>query len=267
MKLIIKGFIIGIAKIIPGVSGSMLAITLNVYDKSLECICNFTNNKKENIKYLTLLSLGIISSIIIFSKIIKYSLSNYYLITMLLFLGLIIGSTKDFIKKININKKSTIQIIISFILFIIFTLLYIDNNYRLKNNYIDKIMLFISGFIESLSSIVPGVSGTMLLMTIGTYNIVINIISNLTNINFIINNISLILIFLFGTLLGIIITSLMMKNLLNKHKNSTYSCILGICIANIIILIIKIFQVKYTFIELIIGLIMAIIGYVIGTIL
>ena len=122
-------------------------------------------------------------------------------------------------------------------------------------------------FIESLSSIVPGVSGTMLLMTIGTYNIVINIISNLTNINFIINNISLILIFLFGTLLGIIITSLMMKNLLNKHKNSTYSCILGICIANIIILIIKIFQVKYTFIELIIGLIMAIIGYVIGTIL
>lgn len=267
MKLIIKGFIIGIAKIIPGVSGSMLAITLNVYDKALDCICNFTKNKKENIKFLTLLSLGIISSIIVFSKIIKYSLSNYYLITILLFIGLIIGSTKKFSEEIKLNKNSVILIIVSFILSLIGTLLYIDNSYILRNNYIDKIMIFISGFIESLSSIVPGVSGTMLLMTFGTYNIVINIISNLTNINFIVNNFLLILIFFLGTFLGVIITSLMMKKLLNKYKNSTYSFILGLCVANIIVLIIKTFKIEYTFIELIIGLIMAIIGYILGIIL
>ena len=267
MKLIIKGFIIGIAKIIPGVSGSMLAITLNVYDKALDAICNFTGNIKENIKFLLLLSIGTISSIIIFSKIIKYLLLKYYLITMLLFIGLIIGSMKKFIKEININKTSLILIIISFILSISGSILYVDNNYILRNSYFDKIMIFISGFIEALSSIIPGISGTMLLMVFGTYSIVINLISNLTNITFIVENISLIIVFFIGTITGAIITSLIMKKILDKYKNNTYSCILGLCISNIIILLIKTFKIKYTIIELIIGFIISVLGYIIGIIL
>ena len=50
--LFLKGIIIGIGKIIPGVSGSMLAISMGIYDKAIEYICNFKNNKKESIKYL-----------------------------------------------------------------------------------------------------------------------------------------------------------------------------------------------------------------------
>ena len=46
MKNFIKGFIVGIGKIIPGVSGAMLAISMGIYDKSIEYICNFKNNKK-----------------------------------------------------------------------------------------------------------------------------------------------------------------------------------------------------------------------------
>lgn len=267
MKLITKGFIIGIAKIIPGVSGSMLAITLNVYDKAIDSICNFTNNKKDNIKFLSLLSIGILSSIIIFSKIINYLLANYYLLTMLFFIGLIIGSTKLFSKEIILNKKSVILMTISFILSLLSAIIYIDNNYTLRGNIIDTIMLLLSGIIESLASIVPGISGTMLLMNFGTYHIIINIISNLTSISFIIKNISSILSFFIGTFLGMIITIIAMEKVLSKHKNSTYSCILGICISNIIILIIKVLKIKFTIIELIIGLILSVLGYILGIIL
>ncbi len=267
MKLIIKGFVIGIAKIIPGVSGSMLAMTLNVYDKAIDSICNFNDNKKDNLKFITLLSLGIILSIILFSKIVKFLFVNYFIITILFFIGLITGSTRKFSKQIKINKKSVILMTTSFILSILSAIIYINNNYILNDSFMDKIMLFISGFIESLSSIVPGISGTMLLINLGTYHIVINIISNLTNMSFIIKNITLILFFFIGSILGALITILIMKKILNKHKNSTYSIILGICLSNIIILLFKVLKIKFTIIELVVGLILSILGYIIGIVL
>lgn len=76
MLNLLKGFIIGIGKIIPGVSGSILAITLGVYDKSVEYINNFKHTKKESLKYLLPLGIGIIISIIIFSKIITILLDK-----------------------------------------------------------------------------------------------------------------------------------------------------------------------------------------------
>ena len=87
----LKGFIIGIGKIVPGVSGAMLAITLGVYDKAIQAFTGFTSDIKKNFKYLLLLGIGIISSIIVFSKIINYFYTNHYIPTMLFFMGLIIG--------------------------------------------------------------------------------------------------------------------------------------------------------------------------------
>ena len=72
-----KGFIIGIGKIIPGVSGAMLAAIMGVYDKALYYICNFRKNIKESIKYLSPIAVGILLSIILFSALITPSLSNF----------------------------------------------------------------------------------------------------------------------------------------------------------------------------------------------
>ena len=87
IKLILKGFLIGIGKIIPGFSGALLAISFNVYDKLINSITNFFSNKNENIIFLLNLSIGIISGIILFSKIILYLLNNYYLYTTIFFTG------------------------------------------------------------------------------------------------------------------------------------------------------------------------------------
>ena len=83
-----KGFIIGIGKIIPGVSGAMLAAIMGVYDKALYYICNFRKNIKESIKYLSPIAVGILLSIILFSKVISICLDKYYVITMFFFIGL-----------------------------------------------------------------------------------------------------------------------------------------------------------------------------------
>ena len=100
--LFIKGLIIGIGQIIPGVSGGMLAISLGLYEKGINAISNFFSNVKENLKFLVPIALGIITSILYISKVIKYFLSAYYLPTMLLFIGLIVGGVPPLIDKIKI---------------------------------------------------------------------------------------------------------------------------------------------------------------------
>ena len=125
--LFIKGLIIGIGKIIPGVSGAVLAIILKLYDRGLESIVNFFSNPKENILFLLKVGLGIITGIIFFSNIINYTLSNYYVCTMLLFIGLIIGGIPSILKEVD--KKDYIYSIITIIIFTIISLLNINNNY------------------------------------------------------------------------------------------------------------------------------------------
>ena len=86
--LIIKGIIIGIGKIIPGVSGSLLAISLGIYEKAIESMINIFKKPQENILFLGKIVLGILIYIIFFSKLILYSLNNYYLYTIIFFIVL-----------------------------------------------------------------------------------------------------------------------------------------------------------------------------------
>ena len=86
--IILKGIIIGIGKIIPGVSGSVMAISFNVYDKAIYSITNFFDNPKNNAKFIINLGLGIVIGIVLFSKIINYLITNYYFYTSIFFIGL-----------------------------------------------------------------------------------------------------------------------------------------------------------------------------------
>lgn len=180
----IKGFVIGIGKIVPGVSGAMLAISLGVYDKAIYYICNFKNDIKNSFKYLFPLGVGIIISIVLFSKVISLCLNKYYVITMLFFIGLIIGGIPDILNKVN--KNNYYISIISCIVFTGITIFNVNNSYIIKNNFIDFVVYFISGMIETIGTIVPGVSGTALLMIIGTYDSIIYAVGNITNIKLLI---------------------------------------------------------------------------------
>lgn len=262
---LIKGFVIGIGKIIPGVSGSVLAITLGVYDKSVEYLSNIKINRKEKIKYLLPLGIGIIISIIIFSKIITILLDKYYQITMLFFIGLVLGGIPEIIKKTK--KENSIITIISFILFFIISITNIDSSYILKGNIIDIIMLFISGLLEAFGTVVPGVSSSALLMITGTYNIIISSIGNITNISNILLNIKIIVPFILGLLLGIILLIKVINYLLKKYESILYSFVLGVLLSSIILLIIKTFQVETTIVELVLGLIFLLIGIIISNII
>ena len=111
--LFFKGFIIGIGKIIPGVSGSILAVGLGVYEKALDYLVNWKEKKQESLKFLVPLGLGVALAIVVFSKIILVFLNIYPLLTLSLFWGLLLGTAFKVVKKMQLTFKDYI-IIFSF---------------------------------------------------------------------------------------------------------------------------------------------------------
>ena len=145
---LIKGIFIGIAKIIPGLSGAVLMISFNLYDKAIESITTFFENPKKNFIFLFNLGFGIILGIVLFSKLLYFFITNYYLYTTSLFLGLIIGGIPVIIKKVPKSNKYFTTTLISF--FLIFSLSFISStgDYILK--YLYRLYYFL--YIWSLRS-------------------------------------------------------------------------------------------------------------------
>ena len=119
MGLIIKGILIGIGKILPGVSGAMIAISIGEYDKIIENIANIKEEPIKKLSYLSKIGTGIIIAIIIISKVIVKCLSKYYFITMLLFLTAILYSMKEQFKNIKFKKKDIKNMIVVIIIIVI----------------------------------------------------------------------------------------------------------------------------------------------------
>lgn len=264
MKLILKGFIIGIGKIIPGVSGALLAITLGVYEKAVKSIGTFFKDPINNFKFLFPLGIGVVLSIPLTSKFILYLLDNFYIQVMLLFIGLITGGIIPMFSKINIKNIKISNYIVMFLSFIfVLSLSFIGDNlflYEVNNSLLKSLIYLLIGFIDAATMIIPGISGTAVMMLLGLYDMLLNLLSSLNNINSIINNLNLIIPYIIGIILTIIILSKMMSYLFENKSDTIYSSIIGFSISSVLILFIDLFKYNikiYYFIFLILGLVIS----------
>lgn len=262
--LFIKGLIVGFAKIIPGVSGAMLAITMGIYDKGISVISNFFSDVKDNIKFTLNVGLGIILAIIFGSKIVVFLLDNHYLPTMLLFIGLIVGGIPSFVNSIDrlSIKKYYTYTVFSFLLTLMF--LFMDNkNIAIVNNFdfTFYFTMFLIGIVDAATMIIPGVSGTAILMLLGYYDIIMDAFSNMANINLLGNNLNILIPFGLGIIVGVIILAKIINYFLENHRDKMYMIILGLSLSSICLLFLKTVNNNYKPLEIIISLIMLVIGY------
>ena len=130
----------------------------------------------------------------------------------------------------------------------------------------DNIMFFLGGIIEIVASIVPGISGTSLLMVMGIYDIVMEMISNIFDVNYVINNINLYISYGVGMGVSFILTVTLINYLIKRYRNITYTVILGLCVSAIIFLIIMAFGEKIGIIEFILGMMSMMVGLLISCI-
>ena len=186
---------------------------------------------------------------------------------MLFFLGLITGGIPQICKKINFNSKNISFIILSFLIFTTISFLNSGGNYIVKNNFIDYFVYFLSGILEAIGTVVPGISATALLLLVGTYENIINVIGNITNFDIIKETLGLLLPFSIGLFIGVIVFTYFISFLLANHKSLTFSVILGTCISTIIMLFIKVIMVKVLLFDIFVGVILYFLGFCIANIL
>ena len=239
LKLIIKGFFIGIANIIPGVSGGTLMIAMGIYEDIIECISHFFKNIKKHLKLILLLVLGAGLSIILGSFIITSALENFRLPTILFFIGLIIGGIPMLFKKVKGNCKSVPNIGLFLITFgIVLAMTFFNSNTAsvdLQNmNILSYMLLFLVGIIAAASMVIPGISGSFMLIFLGYYEPILNVIKDFLSLNNLGQNFIILAIFGLGVLVGIILVAKLIEFLLAKFEIKTYFAILGFVISSII---------------------------------
>ena len=265
--LLFKGFIIGIAKIIPGVSGALIAISFGIYEKAIKAISDFFKNPVDNFLFLFPLGLGVLLSLSLTSNLVIYFINNYYFPTIVLFIGLIMGGIPSLIDNINIKKINFIHIIVlvlSFSTVFLISLVGKQNFFIETNQFFDFILFLIIGIIDALTMIIPGISGTAVMMLLGCYDLLLSFLSSLTNIQAIWDNILKIIPYLLGIILCVIILSRLMTYLFNHKKDYMYLSILGFTLSSVLILFFETFKKNYSLLETIVALILLIIGYYIA---
>ena len=235
ITLFFKGIFMGIADAIPGVSGGTIALLLGIYEELISTISSLNVNllidlkqnglksfwKKLNGNFLVILITGIGISLIFFIKISSKLLNDYPMFIWSFFLGLIIATVYVIFKLIK--TWDYINIISAFATIILSSILSsISLN---SSDEISLIYILVCGIIASSAMILPGISGSLILVIMGVYKVLIDSVNNL--------EISIIFTFIIGAITGLISFSKILSWLFNNYKDLTYSIMLGLVIGSI----------------------------------
>lgn len=252
IKNFLKGAVISISQLIPGVSGGTIAMILGIYDELIHSINNILSDFKNQYKLLLEVGIGAITGILLFSNIVSSLLEKYPTELGYLFIGVILGGAPLMFRKATINgfnKISLIYLILGTIIVLLMGDEGTENSMILTSlSFINFIWLFIAGIIIAIALILPGISGSFMLLILGLYSTVINAISEL--------NIPIIIPILLGIIIGTILTAKLIENLLSKYPEPTYMIIFGFILGSV-------FKVLpgYDGADSLIGIILGIIGF------
>ena len=269
IMLVLKGMIIGVANIIPGVSGGTLMITLGIYEQIIDTISHFFKNFKKNLKFIIPLAIGMVLSILLLSKLISLCLDKYPFPTTFFFIGLIIGGIPLLWKKTSAAKSKLsnwLVFIITFAIVVTFAFLksgdfVIDLNSLTPVGYIT---LFIIGMVSAATMVIPGISGSFVLMLLGYYEPIVNTIKDLTKFDLLGHNLLILIPFGLGIVIGIVLVAKLIEYLLKKYPVKTYYGVLGFVLASLVAIIKPMFGIAPSIMEVLISFILVIGGGIIA---
>ena len=228
---IICGMIVGIANIIPGVSGGTMAVVLNIYDRLIASVSNLRKEFKKSIAFLLPIAIGAGSGIVAFSKLIEFLLIHYPLATNFFFIGLILGSIPMIFKRATEDKFKPVSLI-PFLLFLAGMLVLSSFSGGAMSGEIAPELttglffkLVVCSAIAAAAMILPGVSGSMVMVILGTYNTVLTAISSM--------NLLILIPVLIGVLIGILGGAKIIDICLKKFPQATFFAILGLILGSI----------------------------------
>lgn len=249
IRLLFIGIIIGMANVIPGVSGGTLAVVFNIYDKFVNAITLNVKKLIANRRFVVPLLLGMASGVLIFSKLITVLYTSFPVQTNYFFTGLILGSIPMLFaymtKAPDGTKRSaghTVSVVICAVagLALLLTFSYLEVRFgggdKTAGMTADlpawtvklAARIFFAGLVGAVAMIVPGISGSLLMLILGVYPIVMKSIPALFVPSQTFHALILLLPNGAGVLIGLLIGAQLVKWLLKRAPNHTYAVIFGL---------------------------------------
>lgn len=236
--IFIRGLLMGSADIVPGVSGGTIALITGIYEHLVHAISKIKfrcikplvkGNIKEfklkfkedfDYKFFIPLILGIGIAMLSLAKLITYCMDVYTAVTYAFFLGLILASTYVLYKQIS---KIKISHIVLTIIGLIAAYIFVSLNPIATNHTLP--VIFLSGLIAICAMILPGISGSFLLLLLGQYEYMLGALEGM--------HIKEIIVFIVGAVIGILGFSKLLNYLLENYKEATMAFLIGIMLGTL----------------------------------
>lgn len=243
LKDVCKGAVIGISNIIPGVSGGTMAVSMGIYDKLIHCITHLFKEFKKSILFLLPIVIGAGVAIVASSFGLEYLFGNYPVPTNLLFIGLILGGLPAITKKVK-GSKIKIGHIFAFLLFFGMVVALAAMGEKegsaadLSFGFFNVFKLFGVGVIASATMVIPGVSGSMVLLLIGYYHPVLESINDFFralsafDMQGILHGLGILVPFGIGVLVGIFAIAKLIEIIFEKFPLYAFWAIIGLIVAS-----------------------------------
>lgn len=274
---VIKGALVGVANIIPGVSGGTMMVSMGIYEKIIGVVNNLFKDIKKSIMTLLPIGIGMILGIAVFSFIIPWCLEVYPFPTSFCFIGLILGGVPAIVKpaKESLQEEgksiSAPHIIVFVALFALAVGMAAMNETQTTSASFDlnlgfMIVIFLVGVIAAATMVIPGVSGSLVLMILGFYSGIMSSISGFIssvfawNWNDILYYTGVLMPFGIGVIVGIFAVAKLIEWLFAKFPSVTYSGILGLIVASPIAIVIKMAHNNINVVTIIVGIVLLIAG-------
>lgn len=275
IKNILKGIVIGIANIIPGVSGGTMMVAMGIYDKLIHCITHLFSELKKNVMFLLPIVIGMGIALVGGSFTIEKMFEVIPFQTSLLFVGLVVGGLPAMWKNVKgktIRPGHVIAFVIFFAVVVVMALMgeTEGNAADLGFTLINVIKLFFVGVIAAATMVIPGVSGSMMLLLMGYYNPILSTITGFFeslkefDIEGLMQGVGVLAPFGVGVLVGIFAIAKLIEIIFAKFPLYAYWAIIGLIVASpIAILAMGTFPV-IGLIEILTGIVALAVGFVIA---
>lgn len=267
----LRGMVIGLANIIPGVSGGTMMVSMGIYDTLIHCITHLFKEFKKSILTLLPYAVGMVLAIGGLSFALKWAFAVYPLPTNTLFIGLILGGLPAILRQVKGKKKGAVGAVLFVVFFALIVVMQIFQSEHVATitlSFGEVIKLFALGAVASATMVIPGVSGSMILKLLGYYEPVVTVaipglISGLAHGEWaaVGANVGILLPFGLGIVVGIFAIAKLIEVLLAHWEGQTYCAILGLVTASPVAILMATEMVNLSWTTLIISLLTFAIGF------
>lgn len=276
IKKILQGMVVGIANIIPGVSGGTMMVAMGLYDKLIHSITHLKSEFKESMKLLIPIFAGAGIAIIALSRLFEYLLEYHPIPTNFAFCGLIAGSLPFIFKKVKGHPVSVGKIIAFLVFFAIVILMAVmgetdGNTADVSFSIVNMIKLLVVGIIAAATMVIPGVSGSMMLMLLGYYDTILKSINSFIDaliafdIQALLVQCSILVPFGIGVVLGIFLIAKLIEFIFSKAEIHAYYAIIGLILASPIAILLKVDWRGFSVLNLAVGIVTFVAGWFVAS--